>query len=404
MKKFFLFLLLGCLICPPLPGETVTTFRLGKTPKPAALSAEEALDNLVYLELQISAITTDMYLYGWMLGEKEKMRNASIHACANLKEMKDQLKELKIPKELKKLRETNLKIIDMLRNIYSGIERKKSDDIAKGFKIFNLWYVQYAKTLEQAWERYGRKVDLPLGFDPVNEESKLIDPPEDRNLYLEVTRLIKERKFKQAYEILSSLSKKHTSSAAGDCILLRQSDCLLMSDSDIPKEESVATKEGLSLLSDIMDRNEYSPVLYESFYKWRTITQECQYGMAQLAEIPNGTYNKKRWQIIQTIKAYLIKEPRDLWAQAQINLLLDLPNISRKSEHGNDNLIHWGILYTNVPKNSEGEGIAIPGQYDSPSDLDANPMSPDFYALHSSVIDVYELFEEESYRRNHNRN
>jgi len=404
MKKTFLFLLLGCLICSPLTGETITTFRLGKTPKPAALSAEEALDNLVYLELQISAITTDMYLYGWMLGEKEKMRNASIHACANLKEMKDQLKELKIPKELKKLRETNLRIIDMLRNIYTGIERKKPEDISKGFKIFNRWYGQYANALEQAWEKHGRKADLPPDFDPAGEESKLIDSPEDRHLYLKTKKLMQKRKFKQAYEKLSSLSGKYSGKAAGDCILLRQSDCLLMSDSNISKEESAATKEGLSLLSQIMDRNEYSPVLYESFYKWRTITQEYYHGMAQLAEIPNQIYNEKRWQVIQTIKKHLTKEPEDLWAKAQINLLLDLPNISRKGEHGNDNLIHWGILYTDIPEKDTENGIAVPGQYDSPSDSGANPASPGFYALHSSAMDVYELFEEESYRRNHNRN
>jgi len=126
--------------------------------------------------------------------------------------------------------------------------------------------------------------------------------------------------------------------------------------------------------------------------------------MAQLAEIPNQIYNEKRWQVIQTIKKHLTKEPEDLWAKAQINLLLDLPNISRKGEHGNDNLIHWGILYTDIPEKDTENGIAVPGQYDSPSDSGANPASPGFYALHSSAMDVYELFEEESYRRNHNRN
>lgn len=400
MRKILLFLSLSCLIAVPLSAETITSLRLRNTKKPVAVSAEEALDHLTYWELQISAVTTDMYLYGWMLGEKERMRNASILACADLKEMKDQIKTLQVPKELKKLKETNLKIIDMLRNIYTGIERKKPEDIAKGFKIFNLWYAQYANELDQAWEQYGRKVDLPPNFDPAGEEDKLFDNPEDRTSYLEAKDLIRDKKYKRAFAKLSPLLSKYNGNAAGDCILLRQSDCLLMSDSNIPKEESIATKEGLSLLSKIMDRNGYSPVLYEAFYKWRTIGQENQYGMTQFSEIPNRTYNKKRWQIIQTIKNHLEKNPRDRWAESQINLLLDLPNISRKGEHGNDNMIHWGLLYTDIPKNNTEEGIVIPGQYDS----DDNPLAPDFYALNSSVIDVYGLFEEESYRRNHNRN
>ncbi|HNV85475.1 MAG TPA: hypothetical protein PKL97_00745 [Candidatus Omnitrophota bacterium] len=400
MKKILLLLSLSCLTAGPLFAETVTSLRLRNTPKPVSVSAEETLDCLTYWELQISAVTTDMYLYGWMLGEKERMRTASILACADLKEMKDRVKNLQVPKELKKLKETHLKIIDMLRNIYTGIERKKPEDIAKGFKIFNLWYAQYANELDQAWERYGRKVDLPPNFDPAGEEDMLFDNAEDRAVYLEAKDLIRNKKYKKAFAKLSSLPSKYAGEAAGDCIRLRQSDCLLMSDSNIPKEESAATKEGLSFLSKIMDRNGYSPVLYEAFYKWRTISQENQYGMTQFSEIPNGIYNKKRWQIIQTIKNHLGKNPRDRWAEAQINLLLDLPNISRKGEHGNDNMIHWGLLYTDVPKKDMGESIVIPGQYDS----DVNPLAPDFYALNSSVIDVYDLFEEESYRRNHNRN
>jgi len=75
--------------------------------------------------------------------------------------------------------------------------------------------------------------------------------------------------------------------------------------------------------------------------------------MSNMSEIPNWQYNLKRWQVIKTIKRYLKTHPDDAWANAQLGLLLSLPNIYRDGPFGNDNLSHWGKLYTNIESKTE---------------------------------------------------
>ena len=64
--------------------------------------------------------------------------------------------------------------------------------------------------------------------------------------------------------------------------------------------------------------------------------------------IPNDEYNAKRWELVQIIKEYLKKNPNDVWAKAQVNLLLALPNIGRGGLMGNDNLFYYASLYSDI--------------------------------------------------------
>ena len=48
-----------------------------------SLNLQDALDTMAFIELQISAVTTDMYL-GWLPEEKEMMKEASQRAIADL--------------------------------------------------------------------------------------------------------------------------------------------------------------------------------------------------------------------------------------------------------------------------------------------------------------------------------
>jgi hypothetical protein len=72
--------------------------------------------------------------------------------------------------------------------------------------------------------------------------------------------------------------------------------------------------------------------------------------MSNMSEIPNWEYNKKRWSVMQTIKQHIKNNPDDVWAKAQVNLLLGLPNIARGGLVGNSNLNHWGMLYPEYNK------------------------------------------------------
>lgn len=316
-----------------------------------ALEIEDYLDEFIFTELQVSAVTTDMYLYlGWFSDKKEWIKEASGQAVKDLDEIKEQIADLNLPQELAGLRNANLNVIEKLKEIYTGIENKKNEDVKQEFVFFNELYSQFQEKLKEALKKYRNIQKLPEGFDPLNEEVKIIKTEEDRNIYLMAIELIKEKKYSESYENLKKLLNKYKDLPFEDCILVRISDCLLMADSDLDagEDKPEGRMSGLELLSRILDKKEYSPVLYEAFYKWRTTEQYFNHGMSNMSEIPNKDYNARRWEIIQLIKEYLKNEPDDIWAREQVDLLLSLPNITRGGPMGNHNIEHWGILYTDI--------------------------------------------------------
>ncbi|MBW2321772.1 MAG: hypothetical protein JRF31_13280, partial [Deltaproteobacteria bacterium] len=194
---------------------------------------------------------------------------------------------------------------------------------------------------------------LPEDFDSNEEEASFAQNQQDRQVYLNAVELIKNKNFVQAHKGLANLKEKYKNTAFESCIKLRKSDCLFMAEPNGQGDSIFNPEGGIALLSDILDGREYSPVLYDAFYKWRTQTQSFWHGMSNMSEIPNWQYNLKRWQAIQIIRQYLKTNPEDVWANAQVGLLLNLPNIGRGGPFGNDNLSHWGKLYTNIKSEAE---------------------------------------------------
>ena len=248
------------------------------------------------------------------------------------------------------LKEEFLGLVDKLKEIYQGIEEKDEKEIEKEFTLFTNLYNAFIDDLKKALKDK-EFVKLSEDFKQIDQEIKLIKSKEDKNLYLEAVRFMKEKHFKKAYEILSQLKDKYKDTAFGDCIMLKISDCWLRPFTDIEKKKNFALEEeGIKILEDIINSKRYSPVLFEAFYKWRTSTQAFYYGMSNMSQIPNKMYNQKRWQLVQVIKRYLKNNPQDIWAKYQIDLLLSLPNIERGGRLGNSNLVHWGILYVDLSK------------------------------------------------------
>jgi len=131
--------------------------------------------------------------------------------------------------------------------------------------------------------------------------------------------------------------------------MLKLSDCLFGGNEE-NNDQLFDPEIAIGLLRSIIERKQYSPVLYQVFYKWRTKTQEYRHGMSNLSGIPNTDYNLVRWEIVQTIKQYLIDNPHVTWAKTQVDLLLRLPNIARGGPFGNDNIIHDWNLYHDLDK------------------------------------------------------
>lgn len=227
-------------------------------------------------------------------------------------------------------------LTDMLIQIYGGIESKEQKDIKESFAELSVLYSRYSKKLDESINEKPSVEKLPDHFDPIKEQVKFSQNPQDRRAYLNAVEFIEKKKFIRAYDILTLLKEQCHDTVFESCINFRLSECLLMAEPNDSGDGTFDPEKGIVLLSDILDRQKYSPVLFDTFYKWRTQTQFFWHGMSNMSYIPNWQYNLKRWQAVQTIRQYLKTKPDDVWANAQISLLLSLPNIARGGFFGND--------------------------------------------------------------------
>ncbi|MFC1804299.1 hypothetical protein ACFLZ3_00495 [Candidatus Omnitrophota bacterium] len=324
-----------------------------------ASETEDAFDELVYAMQQIEAVTTDMLLWlGWGDPEKdtEHIKEASGQAVADLQEIRDRLGAMEVPAKLEKFKGLEDLVAEKLQVFYGGIEEKEED-------VHKREWAEVGKPFAELTEEGARLLVEVYGKGKYLAESKdaevsLISDKGDRKDYLKALELLESKKDgvgEKAYELLKPLREKYNGSPAEDCIELRISDCYLISDSfGAPDDfEGSPTEEGLKILSSILEKKRYSPVLYETFYKWRTVEQMFHYGMSNMGTIPNKEYNKKRWEMVQVVKKHLAENPDDKLAKDQWMNLLALENITRGDTYGNSNLMHWGIIYLDLSKEDE---------------------------------------------------
>jgi len=272
IKKLIAIAISVLFVCSP-SSQSNTKDSLSLMP-PITDSYIGSIEDIRFVDLQIDAVTIDMHRYlGWFFDKKDMMKKASVKAIDDLRTIKDYLQKISFTDDLSELRDVNLTIIDMLIQTYNNIDIKQEEVIRKDFAEYREIYCQYIKKFEE----YSQKQ--------------------------------------------SSVEKL--------------SDCLIISD---PNEEDniFDLEKRITLLSEILDAEEYSPVLFEAFNKWRTQKQLFWHGLSNMSEIPNWEYNLKRWKVVQTIKKYIETNSDDVWAKTQVRLLLDLPNVGRGGHFGND--------------------------------------------------------------------
>jgi len=261
---------------PPFSKANQTTEQKRSMPNIDYLHIATLYD-IRFVELQIEAVNIDMDRYiGWFPDEKEMLKKSSTKAVDDLESIKRYILKFRFPDDLAKLKNMNSIIIDKLIIIYDGIELKEHGDLKKAFAGLNDIYSQYSEKLKEIITKDRSDVKLSENITFI----KNTDP----------------------------------------------------NGFDIEKR--------IILLSKILDAGEYSPVLFDTFCEWRTQTQLFWGGMSNMSEINNWKYNLKRWQIVQSIRQYLKANPDDMWAKAQVRLLLGLPNIDRGGYFGNDTLSH----------------------------------------------------------------
>lgn len=311
-----------------------------------SLEERDYMDRLYFINSQISAVTTDMYAcLGWAPDDKEALAAGSKKSISDLDSILEELNELEVPDEFTRIKDLEIRMVNDLKGVYAGIENKDLQAIKPEFLKIGEYQGQIAAELKKVYDKYSRVEDLPEEYDPLQEEVALLRDETDKKEYLEALDLREFGSYTIAYVKFTDLENKYKGTPAEDCIKLRISDCLFMSEGDDPKGVFDDEKNGLDMLSEIINGKKYSPVLFEAFYKWRTMNQYINHGMSNMSQIPNMEYNNKRWEIIQLIRQYSKGHPDDLWAMEQINYLLAMPNIARGGPYGNDNLAHWGVLY-----------------------------------------------------------
>ncbi len=119
------------------------------------------IDDIRFIELQISAVTIDMYRYiGWYFSEKDMMKKASIRAIGDLRTIKNYLQKISFTEDLVGLRDRDLLIIEKLVQTYDNIETKHEEDIREDFDRYSEVYCQYLKKFEEYSQKQSPVEDL----------------------------------------------------------------------------------------------------------------------------------------------------------------------------------------------------------------------------------------------------
>jgi len=310
------------------------------------------LDNVSYYNLQLDAVLIDMYLYfGWAPEEKEAMKKASDEAILRLEYIRQQVKELDTPEP--DMEGIYLEALDKLQMIYNGVELRDLEETDKEFEEFSELVSQYFEIYNKLIQEQSKEEEWEEGALPHPQfESK-----KDEENYNRALGFMEQDEFEKAYDVLQKLRSKYSGvSAIESSILLNISDCIVKgsygSDGEISDLRNPEEK-GKDILEGIINANDYSPVLFDAFLRWRTLTQSLEYGMSNFSKIPNWEYNKKRKKLIEITKIYAKEHPGDTWAERQIELLLFFPNIERGGPFGNSNLTFWAGLYSKINEKVE---------------------------------------------------
>jgi hypothetical protein len=150
-------------------------------------SLSDYLDKIIFSDLQLQAVTVDMYLYlGWLPEAKEEVRKASQKAINDLEEITSFMKKLTLPQELISLKTQFLKTIAKLKEIYKDIDKKKEEEIEKEFTVFNNLHTAFLENLKKSL-KYRESVELPKNFKSIDQETKLTKTKEDKSFYKEKT-------------------------------------------------------------------------------------------------------------------------------------------------------------------------------------------------------------------------
>ncbi len=350
LKRIVLTLILSASLFIPAHAENISEIR--------SRQIEDGIYTMLFVRQQLQAVDNDMLLYfGWVRDNKEGMKATAQKCIKDLDTIRTRLISDGMPPELTDVKNELMEIIEKQKDLYKDVDSKSDEQIQAFYKYFQALLDTSSNNLAKKMDQYLTLKKLGDDFTVLGEEIRSFSDVKDRELFVKADNFMKNLSFKAAYDILTGLIEKYRNTPAEASILMRMSDCILISDTDLP-EDMTTQDEGFNLLDQALSRKQYSPALYDVYFRWRTMDQEINHGVSNYSEIPNWEYNERKMEIVKVLEEYSKTHPDDNWAKGQVIALLTLENIVRGEPFGNSNLRFFGLLYMNLDKKNNKEMAA----------------------------------------------
>ncbi|MGE5109030.1 MAG: hypothetical protein ACM3H8_15945, partial [Sphingobacteriales bacterium] len=194
---------------------------------------------------------------------------------------------------------SNNTLKSLLENYITGTIKNYQVMKLKGFKSsdFKKDYSNYKKVKEKYMD-YLMNIYTTNYFVNLTEDKywKVLDKKnyvkDNRYASLQTT---KENNLRTAMQILDTLSDSTLNFQEKTIYKIALADMYV-------REKSLGTyawDTAISIYKFILEKKEYSLYLFESWIKWRTVSQQSN-GLSKSSEIPNDEYDKVREQVAQT--------------------------------------------------------------------------------------------------------
>ncbi len=168
-------------------------------------SLSDYLDEIIFANFQLEAVTIDMERFlGWYFEDKELIEEGSQKALKDLEEIESYVRKINFPQELRDLKNQFLDLVNKLKEIYKGIEKKKVEEIKNEFTAFQNLYAQFSKNFQKV-SPHREPPKLSRDFQLIDEEVKSAKSEEDKKLYIKAKNLMKRRQFKKPMRFLPGL-------------------------------------------------------------------------------------------------------------------------------------------------------------------------------------------------------
>lgn len=154
---------------------------------------------------------------------------------------------------------------------------------------------------------------------------------------------LKTTNLKDALILLDKISKQTTDFQEYSIYQIELADQYVKHPDSI---EVDASEKAIGIYKAILDQYKYSIYLFESWLKWRTVTQQNN-GLSKTSDIPNDKYDKVREQVALTILDHITKNDKDEMAINEF-LLMATHNIILRFgayPYGNQNTIEYHEIF-----------------------------------------------------------